>query len=1110
MPDASYAQRFLTADLAGVDPNVGHIIALEAERQSRQIILIPSESIAPPAVLQALGSVFNNIYAEGYPPTRMEHDDPDLLVEFDHQLAYYRRYADRRFYKGATYVHFVETLAQRRCAELFATPEVPAESIQVNVQPLSGAAANLAVYDAFMQPGDILMGMNLFQGGHLSHGSPFHISGRRYQVVSYGVDPATERLDYEQIMALALEHRPRLIVAGFTSYPWAPDWRRLRDIADAAGAYLMADIAHPAGLASAGVYPNPVGLTDVTVFTTHKTICGPRGAVILTTDPRKARLVDSAVFPGAQGGPHPNKFAAMAVAFKIAATPEYKTMMRQIVVNAGALSEALRRRGLRLAYGGTDTHMLLVDLRSTDSAEGYPLLGEIVVRVLELCGLVANKNTLPGDRLTSQARGVRLGTPWVTQRGMGPAEMDTIADCIQRIIAAIHPFTYQGISGPLPRGKLELAALESVKHDVARLADAFPPDPPQRSGYPHFFIQTSEVLNASGVSRERQVLLVAGWRAHAFLQQVTTADLASLVAQHPGGTDGQHCRSLLLNRDGQVLDDIFIAALGPDARGRARFLAAVHATHTAHVTAWLRGLADGYVLFDPDDVFAKVEGPVTVTDLTTDSEGEQLAEARAAARSLLAAIRAEDTPLDIPPSATGDVSGADVCRAGHKEMFGLHKLYFVGQSSLPADSASSRREWRWQAPQDARLERSCLYEEHRRLTRHLVPFAGWEMPVWYTSVSDEHRATRTAAALYDVSHMGVLGVSGPHATAFLDVVSTNYVPLLEDGQSHYSYLLDPDGGVIDDIMIYRRRADDYLVVVNAANADKDWDWLTAVNLRQVVLDRTAPGKVVEAPATLRNLKDPQWGELQRVDVALQGPQSHIILKRLADDRHTRDILEQIPRTALVDGRLCGLDVVIARTGYTGEEWGYEIFVHPERAPLLWNRILEAGADLGVKPAGLAARDSTRTEAGLPLYGHELAGPYEIDPFSCGFGSYVKLHKPFFVGRRAIIGIMSGSQMTIIRFRLNDKGVPPAKMGHPVVSGRGRMIGWVTSCAAVLDGLLVGLAYVDRRAAEVGARIGIFNPAGKGRGDLADLHLGDEVALHHAATILPRFRRERPE
>ncbi|MGQ9500636.1 MAG: serine hydroxymethyltransferase, partial [Anaerolineae bacterium] len=575
MDTPTYARRCLNAELANIDAEVARLIALETERQARQIILIPSESIAPPAVLQALGSVFNNIYAEGYPPTWMVQAPPDLLLEFDHQLAYYRRYGDRRFYKGATYVHFIETLAQRRCAELFATPEVPAEHIYVNVQPLSGAAANLAVYDAFLQPGDTLMGMNLFQGGHLSHGSPFHISGRRYRVVSYGVDPANERLDYDAIMTSALEHRPRMIVAGFTSYPWAPDWKRFREIADACGALLMADIAHPAGLASAGVYPNPVGLADVIVFTTHKTLCGPRGAVIMTTDPEKARRVDAAIFPGAQGGPHPNKFAAMAVAFKIAATPEFKAMMRQIVVNAQALGRALQQRGLQLAYGGTDTHMLLVDLRPIKSTEGYPLLGEIVVRIMELCGLVANKNTLPGDTVTAQARGVRLGTPWITQRGMGTAEMELIADCIHRVISAIHPFTYQGITGPLPRGKIALDVLESVKRDVARLADAFPPHPPTpRSGYPHFFIAPRRMTTpspqpGSSDETERHVLLITGRRAHAFMQQVVTADLSDLPV-------GQTRRTLLLEQDGRVLDDVFVSPLPSDQRGRARYLIAVH------------------------------------------------------------------------------------------------------------------------------------------------------------------------------------------------------------------------------------------------------------------------------------------------------------------------------------------------------------------------------------------------------------------------------------------------------------------------------------------------------------------------------------------------------
>jgi glycine hydroxymethyltransferase len=245
---SQYCDTYLGAKLADVDPDIGHIIALEEERQARRIILIPSESIAPAPVRAALGSVFNNIYAEGYPPLRMTRDDEALLLDLGHQLAYYRRYADRRFYKGADYVHFVETLAQRRCAACFADERVAAEDIYVNVQPLSGAAANLVVYDALMEPGDTLMGMDLFQGGHLTHGSEFNISGRRYRVASYGVDRQTEQLNYDHIMEQALAERPKVIVAGYTSYPWAPDWGRFRAIADACGAYLMADIAHPAGM----------------------------------------------------------------------------------------------------------------------------------------------------------------------------------------------------------------------------------------------------------------------------------------------------------------------------------------------------------------------------------------------------------------------------------------------------------------------------------------------------------------------------------------------------------------------------------------------------------------------------------------------------------------------------------------------------------------------------------------------------------------------------------------------------------------------------------------------------------------------------------------------
>ncbi|MGD9047127.1 MAG: serine hydroxymethyltransferase, partial [Anaerolineae bacterium] len=521
MPE--YHDIYFGSSLSTIDPDLDRIIELEKERQARRIILIPSESIAPQPVREALGSEFNNIYAEGYPPLRMTRDDEELVLDLSHQLAYYRRYADRRFYKGADYVHFVETLAQRRCAALFANNGLSAGDIYVNVQALSGAAANLAVYDALMEAGDTLMGMDLFQGGHLTHGSEFNISGRRYRVVSYGVD-REGRLDYNRIMDQALAERPKIIVAGYTSYPWAPDWEKFRQVADACGAYLMADIAHPAGMASAGAYPNPVGIADVVTFTTHKTTCGPRGAVIMTTDEDIANEIDMAVFPGAQGGPHTNKFAAMAVAFEIAQTAPFKRMMHRIGENAQALAASLEKRGLGLAYGGTDTHLLLIDLRSIESPTGEPLRGEMAVRIMELAGLIANKNTIPGDELTALGSGVRLGTPWVTQRGMGPAEMDAIAEAIYRLLTAIHPFHYDGLIGELPRGKLDLDVLEAVKKDLAGLAERTAAETGSlSSGYPHYFF-----LDEAQPPDGRGLLLVSGWRAMPFFQEVGTADVAPL------------------------------------------------------------------------------------------------------------------------------------------------------------------------------------------------------------------------------------------------------------------------------------------------------------------------------------------------------------------------------------------------------------------------------------------------------------------------------------------------------------------------------------------------------------------------------------------------------
>ena len=1083
----------LRADLEQVAPFVADLIHWEEERQARKLILIPSESSAPRAVRQALGSVFQNIYAEGYPPLRMTRDPEERLRDVAWQLAFYRRYAGRRFYKGVDYVHFVECLAQRRCAELYAHGSIRPEHIHVNVQALSGSAANLAVYWALMQPGDTLMGLDLFQGGHLTHGSEFNISGQRYRVISYGVNPRTERLDYETIRDLAREHRPRVIVAGYTSYSWAPDWEAFRAIADEVGAYLVADIAHTAGMAAAGVYPNPVGLAHVTTFTTHKTICGPRGAVILTTDEELAQAIDVAIFPGEQGGPHVNKFAAMAVAFRIAQTDQFRQLQRQIVTNAQALADGLTKRGLRLAYGGTDTHLLLIDLKSIPTNPSpplrggrggcFPVWGEPAVRILDLAGIVANKNTIPGDTETSLATGIRLGTPWITQRGLDEADMDTLAGLIHRIVCNIKPFAYNGLIGTLPRGKIESEVLEDVRQGVAALAGKagidFEFEP---SGYPHFETRRQG-------DRETRGLRVTGWRARQFVQEVVTANVARLA---PGASTTTY----MLDRHGRLMAQVVVAREEPDEWGRERYLIIPTPESAARVTSWLRGLADGYVLFDDEDVFRKVEGPVIVEEQRSRGAGEQGSK-----------------------GAREQGSTAAELFESHPGWFDLTKPYFVGQAHLVECAPQvEKEEWQWEEPESP-LKRTPLYEIHRRMGAKMVPFAGWEMPVWYTSVSDEHRAVREAAGLFDVTHMGVFEVEGPHATAFLDTVCSNYVAWLEDGQSCYNYLLDPDSNVIDDVFVYRRQADLYLVVVNASNEDKDWDWLNAVNERRVVIDRDRPWVQVEAPATLRNLKDPASGERQKRDIALQGPASLPTLQALTDDPELKAALARVRRTDLIECELAGpsaslrrehsdersghgIPLVIARTGYCGEEWGYEIFVHPDEAVNLWEAILEAGEPFSVKPTGLAARDSTRTEAGLPLYGHELAGPFDISPVEAGFPGYVKYHKPFFVGRDVLLAREEKRTREVIRFRVNQKGVRRPHTGDPVVNKKGQLIGQVTSCSIDAEGYLLGLAIVEKRYNVPDISIAIFPLGGKSLDEA--LLRGKRVALPVGATVLMRF------
>ncbi|MHB9144201.1 MAG: serine hydroxymethyltransferase [Symbiobacteriia bacterium] len=383
------------SSLQANDPSVFQAIRSEQQRQLSKVELIASENFVSTAVREAAGSVLTNKYAEGYP--------------------------GKRYYGGCEYVDVAENLARDRAKALFG-------AAHANVQPHSGAQANTAVYFAVLNPGDTILGMNLSHGGHLTHGSPVNISGRYFNIVPYGVSRETERIDYEELGRLAREHRPKLIVAGASAYPRAIDFKAFRAVADEVGALLMVDMAHIAGLVAMGMHPDPVPVAHFVTSTTHKTLRGPRGGLILTTE-EHAKAIDKAVFPGIQGGPLMHIIAAKAVAFGEAMQPSFRDYIAQVLRNAQALAKALEARGLRLVSGGTDNHLMLVDLTGRD------LTGKAAEEALDRIGITVNKNTIPFEtRSPFVTSGIRIGTAAVTTRGFKEPEMELVADLIDRTL----------------------------------------------------------------------------------------------------------------------------------------------------------------------------------------------------------------------------------------------------------------------------------------------------------------------------------------------------------------------------------------------------------------------------------------------------------------------------------------------------------------------------------------------------------------------------------------------------------------------------------------------------------------------------------------------------
>lgn len=404
--------------------DVTRLTAAEVERQNTAIQLIASENFASPAVMAMTGSVFTNKYSEGYP--------------------------GKRYYGGNQVVDEVEELARQRVCSLFGADHA-------NVQPHSGANANMAVYQALLEPGDTVLGLSLDHGGHLTHGSPVNASGLTYNFVGYRVTASDERIDFDEVRALAEEHRPKLIVAGATAYPRLIDPEPFRAVADSVGALLMFDMAHVAGLIAGGVHPNPTPVADIVTFTTHKTLRGPRGGCILTTN-ELAAVVDKAVFPGQQGGPQEHAIAAKAIAFAEAATPEFKAYAGQIVANASAMADALGNEGFRLVSGGTDNHLLLIDLRTFDEE----LTGKEAQTVLDEGGITLNRNSIPDDpRSPFVTSGLRIGTPSVTTQGMTEPQMGEIAQLLARCL----------------RDRNDPSAVAAVREDVRQLCKPFAPYP---------------------------------------------------------------------------------------------------------------------------------------------------------------------------------------------------------------------------------------------------------------------------------------------------------------------------------------------------------------------------------------------------------------------------------------------------------------------------------------------------------------------------------------------------------------------------------------------------------------------------------------------------------
>ena len=829
---------------------------------------------------------------------------------------------------------------------MFADNSVTEDEIYVNVQALSGAPANNAVYHALINPGETILGMTLAHGGHLSHGSPVNRSGKLYRAVHYSVDPVSERIDYDKVAEIAFENKPKIIVAGYSSYPWSVDWARFRKIAKDVGAYLLADISHVAGMVAAKIYPSPVGYADVVTFTTHKTLCGPRGACILAFDPTIAKKIDRAVFPGEQGGPHLNAIAGIAVAMKLAKSEQFIELQTQIVKNCIRFTDQLRSKGFRIPYGGTNTHLMNLDCSSIIGQDGTTLSGDQAARILDLAGIVVNRNTIPGDLSAVDPSGIRMGTTWITQRGFLEPEIDELSEIIYRILNSCQPFSLEGKKGGIRRAKIPFDVLENAKIEIRELSKKRPDnDLPEKSYTFNHFNYIDDVS-----AGERGIITLEGEKVRRFLDFIIPENIEQI-------NSGDTILTTIYTPDRAV--EVILKCSTDNC-----YDLSVRSEEYGCLKAWLNDLSDGYVEFG-DDQKRKLPGPIRIRHTISSDE--------------IGIIKEIAVRYDKP--------------------------FVVG---INQESTENFRQFSYSAS-SASLKRTPLFDTHKKIGAKIIDFAGWEMPVWYSSIVDEHTAVRQASGIFDVSHMGIFQIEGVDASGFLDSIVGNDIGALNVGQSCYTHFLDPDANVIDDLLVYRRGVERYLLVVNASNDEKDWAWINSVKEGNISVSHQRPGsRVYGRNIRLRNLRDPKEDREMRIDIALQGPKSRDILLSLEVDNETKQKILHLRRTELCEATVGKFQMIVSRTGYTGEKIAFELFVHPEFAVDLFNTLLDVGELFGIKPIGLGARDSLRTEAGLPLYGHEMGegsgkrGFPDLGVSDAGFGSYVKTYKPWFVGREAYI------------------------------------------------------------------------------------------------------------